>query len=439
MSLGLTNLTKLNQVQSLSPQAQLTIKLLSLNNAELENFLEKKIEDNPLLIEKESSAKDDLQVQPFTDKYTRNSLDLDMLNNVSYSMSLREHLIDQLAISNLNATEKIISNYLINTLDDAGYIAEKEEKICQTLGIDLDFYNSVLTKLQSFEPTGVFSRSLKECLSLQLTEKNLLNKKLSHLLDHIQLLADDNFKKILQIMNISKEELFELIKIIRKCNPKPGLNYSKDTLEVITPDIVIKKNESGMYAIKLTQNYFSNIIIDETYTDIIQNKVKKNDFLYDHYTEAKMILSSIAQRQKTLLKVAYEVMLQQRDFLENGINFMKPLNLDKIAKITNLHISTISRSIQNKFIQTPRGTFEMKYFFDSGISKKNSNEEISSKTIENRIKELIKNEKQDDILSDDKIVRLLEGYDIKIARRTVAKYRTKLSILPSSKRKNKFL
>ncbi len=439
MSLGLTNLTKLNQVQSLSPQAQLTIKLLSLNNAELENFLEKKIEDNPLLIEKESSAKDDLQVQPFTDKYTRNSLDLDMLNNVSYSMSLKEHLIDQLAISNLNATEKIISNYLINTLDDAGYIAEKEEKICQTLGIDLDFYNSVLTKLQSFEPTGVFSRSLKECLSLQLTEKNLLNKKLSHLLDHIQLLADDNFKKILQIMNISKEELFELIKIIRKCNPKPGLNYSKDTLEVITPDIVIKKNESGMYAIKLTQNYFSNIIIDETYTDIIQNKVKKNDFLYDHYTEAKMILSSIAQRQKTLLKVAYEVMLQQRDFLENGINFMKPLNLDKIAKITNLHISTISRSIQNKFIQTPRGTFEMKYFFDSGISKKNSNEEISSKTIENRIKELIKNEKQDDILSDDKIVRLLEGYDIKIARRTVAKYRTKLSILPSSKRKNKFL
>ncbi len=362
-----------------------------------------------------------------------------MLNNVSYSMSLREHLIDQLAISNLDTREKIISNYLINTLDDAGYIAEEEEKICQTLGIDLDFYNSVLTKLQSFEPTGVFSRSLRECLTLQLTEKCLLDKKLSHLLNHIQLLADDNLKKILQIMDITKEELFELIKIIRKCNPKPGLNYSKDTLEVIAPDIVINKNESGMYAIKLTQNYFSNIIIDETYSDIIQNKVKKNDFLYGHYTEAKMILTSIAQRQKTLLKVAYEVMLQQRDFLENGINFMKPLNLDKIAKITNLHISTVSRSIQNKFIETPRGTFEMKYFFDSGISKKNSNEEISSKTIENRIKELIKNEKQDDILSDDKIVRLLEGYDIKIARRTVAKYRTKLSILPSSKRKNKFL
>ncbi|NDD49307.1 MAG: hypothetical protein EBZ28_05540, partial [Alphaproteobacteria bacterium] len=302
MSLGLTNLTKLNQVQSLSPQAQLTIKLLSLNNAELENFLEKKIEDNPLLIEKESSAQDDFQVQPFTDKYTRNSLDLDMLNNVSYSMSLREHLIDQLAISNLDAREKIISNYLINTLDDAGYIAEEEEKICQTLGIDLDFYNSVLIKLQSFEPTGVFSRSLKECLKLQLTEKGLLDKKLSHLLNHIQLLADDNLKKILQIMDITKEELFELIKIIRKCNPKPGLNYSKDTLEVITPDIVINKNESGMYAIKLTQNYFSNIIIDETYSDIIQNKVKKNDFLYGHYTEAKMILSSIAQRQKTLLK-----------------------------------------------------------------------------------------------------------------------------------------
>lgn len=439
MSLGLINLTKLNQVQSLSPQAQLTIRLLSLNNAELENFLEKKIEDNPLLIEKESSTKDDFQVQPFTDKYTRNSMNLDMINNVSYSKSLREHLIDQLTISNLNIREKIVSNYLINTLDDAGYITEEEERICQTLGIDLNFYNSVVTKLQSFEPTGVFSRSLQECLTLQLTEKGLINKQLVLLLNHIQLLADDNFKKLLQIMNITKEELFDLIRIIRKCNPKPGLNYSKDTLEVITPDIVIKRNESGMYSIKLTQNYFSNIIIDETYKDIVQNKVKNNDALYGHFTEAKMILASIAQRQKTLLKVAYEVMLQQRNFLENGINFMKPLNLDKIAKITNLHISTISRSIQNKFIETPRGTFEMKYFFDSGLSKKNSDEEISSKTIENRIKELIKNEKKDDILSDDKIVRLLEGFDIRIARRTVAKYRTKLNILPSSKRKNKFL
>jgi RNA polymerase sigma-54 factor len=439
MSLRLINLTKLNQVQSLSPQAQLTIKLLSLNNAELENFLEKKIEDNPLLIEKESSTKDDFQVQPFTDKYTRNSMNLDMINNVSYSNSLREHIIDQLTISNLNIREKIVSNYLINTLDDAGYITEEEERICQTLGIDLNFYNSVVTKLQSFEPTGVFSRSLKECLTLQLTEKGLINKQLVLLLNHIQLLADDNFKKLLQIMNITKEELFDLIRIIRKCNPKPGLNYSKDTLEVITPDIVIKRKESGMYSIKLTQNYFSNIIIDETYKDIVQNKVKNNDALYGHFTEAKMILASIAQRQKTLLKVAYEVMLQQRNFLENGINFMKPLNLDKIAKITNLHISTISRSIQNKFIETPRGTFEMKYFFDSGLSKKNSDEEISSKTIENRIKELIKNEKKDDILSDDKIVRLLEGFDIRIARRTVAKYRTKLNILPSSKRKNKFL
>ncbi|MBL6623472.1 MAG: RNA polymerase factor sigma-54 [Rhizobiales bacterium] len=439
MSLGLINLTKLSQVQSLSPQAQLTIRLLSLNNAELENFLEKKIEDNPLLIEKESSTKDDFQVQPFTDKYTRNSMNLDMINNVSYSKSLREHLIDQLTISNLNIREKIISNYLINTLDDAGYITEEEERICQTLGIDLNFYNSVVTKLQSFEPTGVFSRSLKECLTLQLTEKGLINNQLVLLLNHIQLLADDNFKKLLQIMNITKEELFDLIRIIRKCNPKPGLNYSKDTLEVITPDIVIKRNECGMYSIKLTQNYFSNIIIDETYKDIVQNKVKNNDALYGHFTEAKMILASIAQRQKTLLKVAYEVMLQQRNFLENGINFMKPLNLDKIAKITNLHISTISRSIQNKFIETPRGTFEMKYFFDSGLSKKNSDEEISSKTIENRIKELIKNEKKDDILSDDKIVRLLEGFDIRIARRTVAKYRTKLNILPSSKRKNKFL
>ena len=188
------------------------------------------------------------------------------------------------------------------------------------------------------------------------------------------------------------------------------------------------------------QNYFSNITVDQTYNDVIlESKKKKDEFITNHYRDAKMLISSIAQRQRTLLKIAHEVMLQQRDFLENGINHMHPLNLDKISKITNLHISTVSRSIQNKYIETPRGTFEMKYFFDKGTYGEEQNNQISSKTIENRIKELIKNETPSNILSDDKIVNLLKKFDINIARRTVAKYRTKLNILPSSKRKNRFL
>jgi RNA polymerase sigma-54 factor len=152
-----------------------------------------------------------------------------------------------------------------------------------------------------------------------------------------------------------------------------------------------------------------------------------------------MVINSVAQRQRTLLRIANEIIIQQRDFLEYGINNMKPLNLEKIAKITNLHISTISRSVQNKFIETPRGTLEMKYFFDKGFSNIMQDEQISSKSIENRIKELIKKETPQNILSDDKIVKLLEKYDINIARRTVAKYRTRLNIQPSSKRKNKYI
>ena len=148
--------------------------------------------------------------------------------------------------------------------------------------------------------------------------------------------------------------MFKLINVIRKCNPKPGLNYSRDTLEIIAPDIIIEKNSSGVYAIRLIQNYFSNITVDQTYSDIILNQKEKDEFITNHYRDAKMLISSIAQRQRTLLKIAYEVMLQQRGFLENGINHMRPLNLDKISKMTNLHISTVSRSIQNKFIETPR-------------------------------------------------------------------------------------
>lgn len=440
MGLGLTNIATINQAQTLSPQVQLTIKLLSLNNVELESYLEKKIEDNPLLIEKQNTKERELRIQKFTDKYSRNSSNLDLLNNISYAKSLREHLLDQLLISRMNNKEKIIATYLINILDEAGYLTENDEIICTKLGIDAEVYEKILISLQNFEPTGVFARTLSECLYLQLREKNLINEELSELLANIELIADDNYKELTSRLNICKEDLFKLINVIRKCNPKPGLNYSRDTLEIIAPDIIIEKNSSGVYAIRLIQNYFSNITVDQTYSDIIlESKKKKDEFITNHYRDAKMLISSIAQRQRTLLKIAYEVMLQQRGFLENGINHMRPLNLDKISKMTNLHISTVSRSIQNKFIETPRGTFEMKYFFDKGTYGEEQDMQISSKTIENRIKELIKNETPSNILSDDKIVNLLKKYDINIARRTVAKYRTKLNILPSSKRKNRYL
>ena len=439
MSLGLTNIATINQAQTLSPQVQLTIKLLSLNNIELESYLEKKIEDNPLLIERQNTKEHELRIQKYSDKYSRNSSNLDLLNNIGYAKSLREHLLDQLLISSMSNKEKIIATYLINILDEAGYLTENDETICLKLGVNNDVYEEVLVSLQSFEPTGVFSRTLSECLYLQLTEKNLINDELLELLENIELIAEDNFKELSTRLNIGKDDLFRLINIIRKCNPKPGLNYSRDTLEIIAPDIIIEKNLSGVYGIKLVQNYFSNITVDQTYNDVILESKKKNDeFITSHYRDAKMLISSIAQRQRTLLKIAHEVMLQQRAFLENGINHMRPLNLDKISKITNLHISTVSRSIQNKYIETPRGTFEMKYFFDKGTYGEEQNNQISSKTIENRIKELIKNETPSNILSDDKIVNLLKKYDINIARRTVAKYRTKLNILPSSKRKNRF-
>ena len=440
MSLGLTNIATINQAQTLSPQVQLTIKLLSLNNIELESYLEKKIEDNPLLIDRQNTKEHELRIQKYSDKYSRNSSNLDLLNNIGYAKSLREHLLDQLLISSMSNKEKIIATYLINILDEAGYLTENDETICLKLGVNNDVYEEVLVSLQSFEPTGVFSRTLSECLYLQLSEKNLINDELLELLKNIELIAEDNFRELSARLNIGKDDLFRLINIIRKCNPKPGLNYSRDTLEIIAPDIIIEKNLSGVYAIKLVQNYFSNITVDQTYNDVIlESKKKKDEFITNHYRDAKMLISSIAQRQRTLLKIAHEVMLQQRDFLENGINHMHPLNLDKISKITNLHISTVSRSIQNKYIETPRGTFEMKYFFDKGTYGEEQNNQISSKTIENRIKELIKNETQSNILSDDKIVNLLKKYNINIARRTVAKYRTKLNILPSSKRKNRFL
>ena len=440
MSLGLKNIQKVSLTQTLSPQIQLTIKLLRLNNIELEDFIEKEIAENPLLIENDTGRNSgELRINKIADKYSKNTTNIDLINNINYTKSLREHLLEQLIIANLNNKEKILATYLINILDEAGYITEDDKFVCDRLGVSYEFYSKTI-ELHSFDPTGVFSRSLSECLFLQLSEKKQMNENLSNLLSNIEILADDNYRELCQKISVNKEELFKLINLIRKCNPKPGLNFSRDVLGIITPDVTIYKNPSGVYSIQLVKNYFNTLTIDNSYNHIINNKKNKhNEFMSSHFNDAKMLISSIAQRQKTLLRIAHEIILQQRDFLESGINFMKPLNLEKISKITNLHISTISRSIQNKFIETPRGTFEMKYFFGNGLNNIIQGERISSKSIENRIKELINNETPQNILSDDKIVKLLKKYDINIARRTVTKYRTRLNILSSSKRKNSYI
>ena len=324
MSLGLTNIQKVSLTQSLSPQIQLTIKLLKLNNLELEDFIQKKIEENPLLIQNDN-LKDpaETRTSKIDDKFTKNTTDIDLINNINYSKSLREHLLEQLIIANLDNMEKILATYLINILDEAGYITEDDNFICNKLGISSEFYTKTINKLHCFEPTGVFSRNLRECLFLQLNEKKLVDEKLSILLSNIEILADENYVELCQKIGVRKDELFKLINIIRKCNPKPGLNFSRDILEVIVPDIIIHKNPSGVYTIQLVKNFFNNLIVDESYKSILDNKRNKhNEFITSHYNEAKMVINSVAQRQRTLLRIANEIIIQQRDFLEYGINYM---------------------------------------------------------------------------------------------------------------------
>ena len=443
MNLSLVNIQKNTQRQSFTPQIQLTIKLLQLSNIELEDYIQKQMEDNPFLIEKETHInKSETSLNKLSDSHKPNATqENNIINNFNYTKSLKEHLQEQLVIAKFNNHERIAASYLINSLDDAGYLKETDELICQKIGISKNFYENLLTKLQGFEPTGVFSRTLQECLYIQLREKKELNEKLNILLSNIELLADDNFQELSKITGLNKQDLLNYINIIRKCNPKPGLSFYRDNLEVITPDIILEKNESGVYTVNLAQNILHNITLDSSYMKILAKKTNitaDQDFFNKNYSAAKMIVNSIAQRQKTLIRIANEIIFQQRDFLDHGIHWMKPLNLEKISKNTELHMSTVSRSIQNKYIQTPRGTFEMKYLLDKGIGDDNKLE-ISSKSIESRIQQLIKDEKKDDVLSDEKIVTLLQKYDINIARRTVAKYRNKLNILPSSKRKNRFI
>ncbi|MCL2473555.1 MAG: RNA polymerase factor sigma-54 [Alphaproteobacteria bacterium] len=434
---------KIEQQQSqtlvMTAQLQQAIKMLQMTHAELCSFLEDTAEKNPLI---ELSSQESEQKSAAYDygKPRSSSFNTEDLEDqiIAYKPSLRDLLTEQINIEFSDPSQKIIAFALSELLDDAGYIASDFSSISKRLSVPLPEIEAVLQKLQQLEPSGIFARSLKECLAIQLKEQNLLNPKIEKLLENLHMVAKHEIKSLMRICKASHEEIVTFISMIRKLNPKPASLFTNDVVVAIIPDVFMLPKLGGGWHIELNTAALPKVLANERfYTQIkgsIKNKEEKS-YISENWQQANWIVKAMRQRATTILKASTEIVKHQSDFFTHGISSLKPLTLKEIAASTEMHPSTISRVTNNKYISTPRGTFELKYFFSNALSREDGKEDMSSASVKSRIQDLIEKEKRDFILSDSYITMKLRGEGIDIARRTVAKYREMMNIPTSAQRK----
>ncbi len=353
---------------------------------------------------------------------------------VANEVSLRDHLAAQLPLTVSDPRERLIGQYLIDMVDEAGYIASGFDQLSLKLGAPVEMIEGVLQKLQTFDPPGVFARSLAECLALQLKDQNRYDPLMAGLLANLDLLAARNMNALRKAIGCDMDDLAEMIQEIKRLNPKPGLKFGSVQMQPVVPDVHVRAASDGGWHVELNSDTLPRVLVNRMYiTRVSKTGVNEKDkgYLLDCLQTANWLIKSLDQRARTILRVAEQIVRQQDGFFMYGVQHLRPLNLKTVADAISMHESTVSRVTSNKYISTPRGIFELKYFFTSAIASADGEEAHSSEAVRHRIKQMIDGESADDVLSDDKLVEKLRAEGIDIARRTVAKYREALRI-PSS-------
>ena len=457
----------------MTPQLQQAIKLLQLTNLELAEFVESQLEENPFLEREEADnvslddademrrtesagetsdveavdySSDDVESggaaadagagdwSSVSGKQGPISEDFDAAANTAAVVGLHDHLTSQLHLATKDELTLLIGAYLIDQIDDGGYIREDLGGIAERLGADASFVERTLRLIQSFDPVGIGARTLQECLRIQLRENGELDVSMDVFLEHLHLLGAYNMPALRRACRMSDTEINAKIARIRALDPKPGLKYGGVQVQVVVPDVYVTEADDGGWKVELNAETLPRVIANERYFSRLQSASKGGEaksFLNEHMANANWLVRSLDQRARTILRVATEIVKYQDEFLIKGISYLRPLNLKTIADAIEMHESTVSRVTSNKYLHTPRGMFEMKYFFTPGISSREGDHQYSAETVRYRIKHLIENEDPASPLSDETLVVELGKENIDIARRTVAKYREALG-LPSS-------
>lgn len=360
-------------------------------------------------------------------------MDQSVDQRLSEQITLRRHLLDQLQVDIRDPVDRMIGIHLIEMLDEAGYVNGDLAELAGLLDCGLEQIEATLKTVQRFDPPGIFARSLRECLALQLADRNRLDPAMEALLDNLPLMVKRDMALLRRACGVDEEDMAEMIAEIKALNPKPAEAYDFEIADPIVPDILMRATPAGAWAIELNSDTLPRVLVSARYHALITSQAlskKEKDYISEQFQSANWLVKSLHQRATTILKVAAEIIRQQDAFFRKGVRHMKPLILRNIAEEIEMHESTVSRVTSNKYIATPRGIYELKYFFTAAISGANG-EVHSAEAVRDRIKALIDAELKNKILSDDAIVTLLHKDDVDIARRTVAKYREAMHI-PSS-------
>jgi len=359
--------------------------------------------------------------------------DLDQF--VASKPRLSDHLEAQAQMLLRTPADRLIGQHLIDGLNEAGYLSVELESIAELLGAELGDVEAVLGALQGCDPVGVFARTVAECLGLQLRERDRLDPMMQRLLDHLDLLAEHNMPALLKAVGCDREDLTDMLAELRLLDPRPGLAFDSGPVEAVVPDVFVRSGPDGAWQIELNTETLPKVLVNRVYYATVTKKTRdaaEKSFLSDCLATANWLTKSLDQRAQTITKVAAEIVRQQDGFLTHGVAHLKPMTLKMVAEEIEMHESTVSRVTANKYMATPRGLYEMKYFFTTAIASSTGGGDHSAEAVRHRIKQLIDAEPASDILSDDTIAELLrKEQGIDVARRTVAKYREGMNI-PSS-------
>lgn len=359
----------------------------------------------------------------------------DLDDFVAGKVSLREHLGQQLPFVLSSSVDRQVALVLIDQLDDAGYLRVDLAEVASQLGVAVADVERILMALQTMEPAGIFARDLGECLAIQLAQRDRLDPAMAALVGNLDLLGKRDFASLKRLCGVDEEDLLDMLAEIRKLNPKPGAGFENSSSETVIPDVLVAEAPDGSWLVELNAETLPRVLVNNTYfAQIRKSSTKAEDeqgFLAECLQTANWLTRSLDQRAKTIMKVASEIIRQQDAFLRHGVDHLRPLNLKTVAEAIKMHESTVSRVTANKYMLTPRGLFELKYFFSVSISSAEGGDNHSAEAVRHRIRALISQEGHDSVLSDDDIVESLKKSGVELARRTVAKYREAMNI-PSS-------
>jgi RNA polymerase sigma-54 factor len=353
---------------------------------------------------------------------------------VAAEVTLGSHLAEQLAVAFTDAAHRMIGQYLIDLVDEAGYLPPDLGQAAERLGASQDTVDAVLAVLQKFDPPGVCARNLRECLEIQLRELDRYDPAMQALVEHIDLLAKRDVAALRKLCGVDDDDIADMIGEIRRLDPKPGLKFGSTRTQTMVPDVYVRPGPDGGWHVELNSDTLPRVLVNQTYYTELSKTIRKDadkSYFTDCLQNATWLVRALDQRARTILKVSTEIVRQQDGFFTHGVAHLRPLNLKTVADAIQMHESTVSRVTANKYMATNRGSFELKYFFTASIASAHGGEAHSAEAVRHQIKQLIETEDAATILSDDTIVERLRESGIDIARRTVAKYREAMRI-PSS-------